>query len=78
MSNPKVLIVEDEAIVAMDIKIRLENLGYTIHAIASTGEDAIKIAAETCPDLILMDIMLGGGWMVWKLPNKSIRALTFR
>ena len=61
MTNIKVLIVEDEAIVAMDIKNRLELLGYTIPAIASTGEEAIKITEQTCPDLILMDIMLGDG-----------------
>ncbi|MGB8216970.1 MAG: response regulator [Candidatus Methanoperedens sp.] len=61
MNNIKILLVEDEAIVAMDIKIRIEKLGYIIPAIASTGEDAIKMAAEICPDLVLMDINLGGG-----------------
>ncbi len=59
MVDVKVLIVEDEAIVALDIKNRLENLGY-IATIASSGEDAIKMLSETCPDLVLMDIMLGG------------------
>ncbi|VVB87383.1 Chemotaxis response regulator protein-glutamate methylesterase [uncultured archaeon] len=61
MNNIKILLVEDEAIVAMDIKSRMENLGYIIPAIASTGEDAIKMAAETCPGLVLMDIDLGDG-----------------
>ncbi len=61
MSNIKILIVEDESIVAMDIKNRLELLGYTISGIASSGEDAVKMAAETSPDLVLMDIMLGRG-----------------
>ncbi len=59
MVDVKVLIVEDEAIVALDIKNRLEHLGY-IPMIASSGEDAIKMSAETRPDLVLMDIMLGG------------------
>jgi PAS domain S-box-containing protein len=60
MSNTKVLIVEDEAIVAMDIKHRLENLKYNVTGIASSGEDALKMATETCPDIVLMDIMLDG------------------
>jgi PAS domain S-box-containing protein len=58
MSNTKVLIVEDETIVAMDIKNRLENLKYIVTATAFSGEDAIKLTAETCPDIVLMDIML--------------------
>lgn len=61
MTEIKVLVVEDEAIVAMDVKYRLESLGYIIPAIASTGEDAIKLAAQTSPEVILMDIMLGKG-----------------
>lgn len=61
MTNSKILVVEDEIIVAMDIKNRLENLGYTVPALASCGQDAIKIAGETHPDLVLMDIMLGEG-----------------
>lgn len=61
MTDIKVLVVEDEAIVAMDVKYRLESLGYIIPAIASTGEDAVKLSAQTSPDVILMDIMLGKG-----------------
>ncbi len=59
MVDVKVLIVEDEAIVALDIKNRLEHLGY-IPTIVSSGEEAVEMSAETCPDLVLMDIMLGG------------------
>lgn len=55
-----ILIVEDEGITAMDIKNRLENLGYNVPAIVSSGEDAVKKAKEVMPDLILMDIMLKG------------------
>jgi len=61
MTNIKLLVVEDESIVAMDIKMRLQNLGYTVPAIAYSGEDAIRMAAETRPDIVLMDIMLGEG-----------------
>ena len=57
---PKIMIVEDERIVAMDIKKSLESLGYTVSAIASSGEAALKKVVETQPDLVLMDINLKG------------------
>lgn len=60
MSIPKILIVEDERIVAKDIQINLEQLGYAVPAIAGTGVQAINKAAETYPDLVLMDINLKG------------------
>ncbi|HID43340.1 MAG TPA: PAS domain S-box protein [Archaeoglobaceae archaeon] len=60
MDGTKVLIVEDENIVAMDIKYTLKNLGYTVSGIASSGEEAIKLVEETSPDIVLMDIMLRG------------------
>ena len=50
-----ILVVEDEWIVAEDIQRSLENSGYTV-SIASSGEEAIKIAEKS--DLILMDIVL--------------------
>ncbi|CCO23164.1 HD domain-containing phosphohydrolase [Maridesulfovibrio hydrothermalis] len=56
----RILIVEDEAIVALDIKGRLNALGYTVIGIAPSGEKALKLATEHIPDLILMDIMLEG------------------
>jgi len=56
----KIIIVEDEIIIALDLKLRLENLGYEVVHIAFNGEDALKLAGETNPDLILMDIQLNG------------------
>lgn len=56
----KILVVEDEAITAMDIKNRLENLGFEVVGTASRGKEAIKKAGEFKPDLILMDIILKG------------------
>jgi CheY-like chemotaxis protein len=56
----RLLIVEDEAIVAADIEERLSKLGYKIEAVADTGEEAVALASERKPDLILMDIMLKG------------------
>ena len=60
MKKAKILIVEDEKIVAKDIQYSLENLGYTIPAIVSSGEAAIEKMSKTCPDLVLMDIKLKG------------------
>ena len=54
------LIVEDEAIVAADLKATLERSGYTVLGPAESGEAAVEIAAEQHPDLILMDIRLAG------------------
>jgi PAS domain S-box-containing protein len=56
----KILVVEDENIVALDIKNRLKALGYEVPAIAHTGEQAIAKVKESRPDLVLMDIMLKG------------------
>jgi CheY-like chemotaxis protein len=60
MNEPKILVVEDENIVALDIKNRLKKLGYSVPSIASTGEEAIRKAEITSADLVLMDIMLKG------------------
>lgn len=60
MSGARILIVEDEGIEALDIQQRLISLGYTAPDIVSTGEEAVKKAGETSPDLVLMDIMLHG------------------
>ncbi|MEE8392663.1 MAG: ATP-binding protein [Anaerolineae bacterium] len=57
-TKAKILVVEDENIVALDIKSMLERLGYHVPALASSGERAIQKAAETKPDLVLMDINL--------------------
>ena len=60
MSRPRILVVEDENIVALDIKMRLQRLGYDIIATVATGELAVQKALETKPDLMLMDINLRG------------------
>lgn len=58
--SPKILIVENERIVADDIKQRLEDLGYEVIGISGNGNDALKKTGEIIPDLILMDIILTG------------------
>lgn len=55
-----VLVVEDEIITARDIESKLKKIGYNVCEIAATGEEAIKLAEELMPDLILMDITLEG------------------
>ena len=60
MSDSKILVVEDEIIVAADLKNRLEKMGYTIIGMTTTGHDAVRKTGETKPDLVLMDIMLKG------------------
>ncbi|HWQ44877.1 MAG TPA: response regulator [Methanosarcina barkeri] len=60
MAEGRVLIIEDEHIVAMGIKKMLKSLGYTVTGVASSGEDAISKAESTFPDVVLMDIMLKG------------------
>lgn len=60
MDKPVILVVEDEAITALDIKRRLQRAGYTVPAIATSGEEALLQMPETQPDLVLMDIRLSG------------------
>ncbi|OQX72074.1 MAG: hypothetical protein B6D62_00020 [Candidatus Cloacimonas sp. 4484_275] len=58
MEKKKILIVEDERIIAEDIKVSLKKLDYEIIGIVTTGEEAIEKAGKLKPDLILMDILL--------------------
>ena len=56
----RVLVVEDEGIVAMDLGAMLPRMGYEVVGTSATGEGALSLAAEHNPDLILMDIVLRG------------------
>jgi PAS domain S-box-containing protein len=60
MSDIKILVVEDDAIEALDIKRTLNSFGYSVPYVASRGEEAITKSLELMPDLILMDIILKG------------------
>ncbi len=60
MKKPCILVVEDEAIVAEDIRMTLESYGYDVCAVVSSGDEAIRHAEEDNPDLVLMDVMLKG------------------
>jgi PAS domain S-box-containing protein len=61
MSNAEILIVEDELFIALGLQKKLEAFGYFVSAVVHTGKMAIEKALELQPDLILMDIVLGGG-----------------
>jgi PAS domain S-box-containing protein len=60
MAKAQILIVEDDNIVVMELRARLQSSGYAIAAVASHGEEAVAKAGETGPDLVLMDIKLKG------------------
>jgi CheY-like chemotaxis protein len=55
-----VLIVEDETIVALDLRRRLTRLGYDVAGVTAYGEEAIVLAEQQRPDLVLMDVRLRG------------------
>lgn len=57
---PEILVVEDEAIIAADLKEKLEGLGYRVSGVEDTGEGAVEAAGELKPDLVLMDVYLRG------------------
>jgi diguanylate cyclase (GGDEF)-like protein/PAS domain S-box-containing protein len=56
----KLLIVEDEAFIALDLKTRLQQMNYEVCAVVSRGKDAVLQAGDLRPDLVLMDICLQG------------------
>ena len=60
MEKAKILVVEDQNIVALNIKNKLKNLGYTVPGTAATGEEAIRKAELMNADIVLMDIKLKG------------------
>jgi diguanylate cyclase (GGDEF)-like protein/PAS domain S-box-containing protein len=60
MNHEKILIVEDEKVIALDIQKRLERYGYTVIGLASEGPEAMAAVKANPPDLILMDIEIPG------------------
>lgn len=60
MNRKKILIVEDEGIVAVQTKLTLMSLGYEVLPIAISASSAIDLASQHSPDLVLMDIKLRG------------------
>ena len=60
MAGERILVVEDEAVVARDLEQTLVRLGYEVVGVAQFAAEAVGKAAETHPDLVLMDISLQG------------------
>jgi len=60
IAGTRVMIVEDEAVVALHLRQELTRLGYTVVAMATAGEQALRLVEEVFPDIILMDIHIQG------------------
>jgi putative two-component system response regulator len=75
MDKIKIMVVEDEGIVAHDIARQLTDMGYHVVAIAYSGEEAVDKARELHPDLVVMDIVLAGK-MDGIQAAKKIKAIT--
>lgn len=84
MIKARILIAEDEAIIAEEMRRRLEKLDYGISGVVFSGKEAIDNAREMHPDLVLMDIRLKGDmdgieaaliiWDRWHIPVVYITA----
>ena len=60
MDKAQIMIVEDEAIVSMDLRCKLEAMGYSVLAEIGSGAEAVDAADRLHPDMVLMDIRLSG------------------
>jgi len=60
MMTLSVLVVEDEAIIALYLRRQLTGEGWNVAGMASTGDEAVRLALELMPDVVLMDISLSG------------------
>jgi CheY-like chemotaxis protein/DNA-binding PadR family transcriptional regulator len=56
----KILVVDDEAIITMQLEERLSSMGYIVAGMAASGEDAVDKARSVRPDIVLMDIVMPG------------------
>ncbi len=62
MEKTRILIVEDDMIIAANLSLQLSNLGYEVTGVETKGEEAVHHALESKPDIILMDITLKGNY----------------
>src|SRR5207248_2117449 len=60
MPGPTILIVDDEATTTRELEARLTGMGYDVAGVASSGREAVRLAADTRPSLVLMGIALKG------------------
>ena len=77
--QPRILVVEDEAIAALDLQRTLTDSGYTVVGIASTCEEALRLAEHHHPDTIILDYSLKGGLngatVARELTSKNVRVI---
>ena len=84
--SARIVVVEDERIVARDLENRLRNLGYQVVGSATSGEAALQQVQEQRPDMVLMDIVLAGSmrgtevarriWSEWRIPVVYLTAFS--
>lgn len=84
--SARILVVEDERLVARDLEHRLTNLGYEVVGTAPSGEAALQLVEQSKPDMVLMDIVLAGGmrgtevarriWSGWRIPVVYLTAFS--
>jgi PAS domain S-box-containing protein len=60
VEKARIMVVEDEAVISLEIQDRLTKMGHSICGTAASGEEAVSVAAANRPDLILMDVQLRG------------------
>jgi CheY-like chemotaxis protein len=58
--NPRILVVEDDFLVATEIEAALQNAGFAVTGVAASAEEAIALGESTTPDLAIIDIRLNG------------------
>jgi CheY-like chemotaxis protein len=85
-ASARIIVVEDERLVARDLEKRLTNLGYEVVGSAASGEAALRQVEELRPDMVLMDIVLAGAmrgtevarriWSDWQIPVVYLTAFS--
>lgn len=59
--KPSILVVEDEVIVAIELREKLRAMGWRVSGLATSGEEALALAGVAPPDVVLMDVTIKGG-----------------
>jgi AmiR/NasT family two-component response regulator len=73
----RIMIAEDEILIASDLETTLMDLGYEVVSVVSTGEQAVRAAGRLRPDVVLMDVHLDGKMVGLRPHPSSMRGLIF-
>lgn len=71
--RPRVLVAEDESIIALDLKQSLEYWGFNVEATFRTGEELLEFAQADDPEILIMDIFLQGEMDGFEAARKVLR-----